>query len=255
MISKDPKSAEVIRPILRGRDIKKYAIDFQDKYLITTFPSKSLHIDDYPAVKEWLENGDWVKIKTKGNPPTPVGSGKLRLEQAGSQYEFAGVKFKSRKKTGNKWFEIQDSIGYWEDFYSQKIIYPNMTKYLPFYFDNYNYMTNQKAFIITGNHLATLLAFLNSSLFKFVYVDSFPELQGGTRELSKVFFEKIYIKQLSEAEDLKFKEFILAIQKLKEDGKDSSNLEYQLDNMVFELYSISDEERKIIEETVSPLNI
>ena len=64
-------------------------------------------------MKDWLINGDWVSVKTKQNPPTPVGTGKLRLEQTGVKHEYKGIKFKSRKKTSNKWFETQDSIGYW----------------------------------------------------------------------------------------------------------------------------------------------
>jgi len=99
----------------------------------------------------------------------------------------------ARKKTNNKWFETQDSISYSDDFSKQKIIYPNMTKYMPFLLDTEGYFTNQKCFIITGENLAYLTAFLNSNIFKICYRDSFPELQGGTRELSKVFFEKIRI--------------------------------------------------------------
>ena len=83
LIAEDPKSDEIIRPILRGRDIKRYGYEFADLWLIATFPSKHYNIDDYPAVKNWLINGDWVLTKTKVNPSTPIGSGKLRLEQTG----------------------------------------------------------------------------------------------------------------------------------------------------------------------------
>ena len=105
LIKTDPKSAEIIRPILRGRDIKRNEIDFQDKYLIALFPSRNYDIELFPAIKDWLINGDWVTTKTKKNPPTPIGSGKLRLEQSGKEHVFKGVRFKSRKKTTNKWFE------------------------------------------------------------------------------------------------------------------------------------------------------
>ena len=69
LISADPKSAEIIRPILRGRDIKRYGFDFADQYIIATFPSKNYNIDDYPAVKEYL-----------------LSFGIERLEQSGKQY-------------------------------------------------------------------------------------------------------------------------------------------------------------------------
>jgi hypothetical protein len=54
LIEQDPKSEEFIRPLLRGRDIKRYGYEFADLYLITTFPSLRIDIDMYPAVKQHL---------------------------------------------------------------------------------------------------------------------------------------------------------------------------------------------------------
>ena len=171
LIAQDPKSAEIIRPILRGRDIKRYGYEFADLYIITTFPSLKIDIELYPAVKQHL-----------------LSFGYDRLKQTGEKG--------ARKKTNNKWFETQDSIGYWEDFFKQKIVYPNMTKFMPFFLDNENFLVNQKCFIMTGEKLAYLTAFLNSNIFKICYRDNFPELQGGTRELSKIFFEQIKIPNI-----------------------------------------------------------
>jgi hypothetical protein len=83
------------------------------------------------------------------------------------------------------------NCAYIEDFSKQKIMYPNMTKFLPFYLDDEKFLQNDKSFMITGNNLAYLTAFLNSSLFKYCFIDNFPELQGGTRELRKIFLDKI----------------------------------------------------------------
>jgi len=55
LIAEDPKSAEIIKPILRGRDIKRYKAEFADLWLIATFPSLNIDIDNYPAVKKHLE--------------------------------------------------------------------------------------------------------------------------------------------------------------------------------------------------------
>ena len=173
------RTAELIRPILRGRDIKRYGYEWAELWLIATFPSRHYNIDEYPAVKQYL-----------------LSFGIERLEQTGKTHIVNGEKVKARKKTHNKWFETQDSISYWEDFFKPKIIYPNMTKYMPFAYDNQGYLTNQKCFIMTGVHLPYLTAFFNSNIFKICYRDCFPELQGGTRELSKIFFENIRIPQI-----------------------------------------------------------
>lgn len=178
LIKLDPKSAEIIRPILRGRDIKQYGYDFAGLYLICTFPSKHYYIDNFPAIRDYLLNFD-----------------KRKLEQSGAKDidEIRGNN--ARKKTNNKWFETQDSIAYWDDFNKPKIVYPNMTKFLPFYLDNEGFMVNQKCFILTGEKLIYLTSFLNSKVFKVCFKDYFPDLQGGTKELSKIFFERIPIPQ------------------------------------------------------------
>ena len=135
------RTAELIRPILRGRDIKRYGYNWTGLYLIATFPSRHYDIEKYPAVKNYL-----------------LGFGIERLEQTGKSHIVNGEKIKARKKTNNKWFETQDSISYWEDFSKPKIMYPNMTKYIPFYFDEKNFLQNDKSFMITGKHIAYLTA-------------------------------------------------------------------------------------------------
>ena len=86
------KTDEIIRPILRGKDIKRYGYEFADLYIITTFPSLKIDIESYPAVKQHL-----------------LSFGYDRLKQTGEKG--------ARKKTNNKWFETQDSISYWDNIY------------------------------------------------------------------------------------------------------------------------------------------
>jgi hypothetical protein len=221
LIAKDKKSAEIVRPILRGRDIKRYGYEFAEKYIIATFPSRKYDIDDYPAVRDYL-----------------LKYGKQKLEQSG--------KPRARKKTSHKWFETQDPIAYMDDFSKQKIIYPNMTKFLPFYLDNHKFYQNDKSFMIVGESIAFLTAFFNSSLFKFCFLDNFPELQGGTRELRKVFFDKIPVINIDSKTNKLFETKILEIQGLKQKNIDTKINEIEIDKMIFDLYELSEKERKII---------
>jgi hypothetical protein len=193
-------------------------------FLIATFPSRHYNIDRYPAVKQYL-----------------LSFGIERLEQTGKTHVIDGEKVKARKRTNNKWFETQDSISYWEDFNKPKIIYPNMTKYMPFVFDNKLYLTNQKCFIITGKFAAYLTAFFNSSLFKYCFRDSFPELQGGTRELSKIFFDKIPVYVVSDAQNLQFQDAVEDIQ-----NEYTKQKALRIDSMLFDLYNLTEEERNTI---------
>ncbi len=100
-----------------------------------------------------------------------------------------------------------------EDFSKPKVMYPNMTKYIPFYYDTKGFYQNDKSFMITGHHIAFLTAFLNSSIFKFCFHNNFPELQGGTRELRKVFFDKIPIILIDDQLNEKFACLISEMQK------------------------------------------
>ena len=218
------RTDELIRPILRGRDIKRYSYEWAELWLIATFPSRHYNIEDYPAVKQYL-----------------LSFGIERLEQTGKVHNVNGERIKSRKKTNNKWFETQDSISYWEDFSKPKIMYPNMTKYIPFYYDEKGFYQNDKSFMITGNFVAYLTAFLNSSLFKFCFLNNFPELQGGTRELRKIFFDKIPVLQVTkEIND----SFISKINDIQE--KYTTQKAMEIDAMLFELYRLTEEERKTI---------
>ncbi len=143
------RTAELIRPILRGRDIKRYGYDWANLYLIATFPSRHYDIDRYPAVKQYL-----------------LSFGIERLEQTGKTHIVDGEKVKARKKTNNKWFETQDSISYWEDFNKPKIIFQEIVQSSQFLYDDaVHYMCNDTGRIIVGNHLPYILGILNSKLF------------------------------------------------------------------------------------------
>ena len=218
------RTEALIRPILRGKDIKRYGYDWAGLWLIATFPTHQYDIEQYPAVKQHL-----------------LSFGMERLEQTGRSYVINGEVVKARKKTSGKWFETQDSIAYWEDFEKPKIMYPNMTKYLPFAYDNGCFLTNQKCFIITGKHIAYLTAFLNSSIFKYCFRDAFPELQGGTRELSKVFFDKISVLQVDDKTNERFVTLVEDIQAAYTTQKAKA-----IDALLFELYGLSEEDKEVI---------
>ena len=207
------RTAELIRPILRGRDIKRYGYVENGLFLINTHNGirgklPRIDINDYPAVKAHLDRY-WDKISA-------------RADKGDTPYNLR-------------------NCAYLEDFSKPKIMYPNMTKYIPFYYDEKGFYQNDKSFMITGNFVAYLTAFLNSSLFKFCFLNNFPELQGGTRELRKIFFDKIPVLQVTkEIND----SFISKINDIQE--KYTTQKAMEIDAMLFELYRLTEEERKTI---------
>jgi len=225
IVAEDPCCAEIIKPILRGEDIKAYMPYWANKWIIGTFPSLNIDISTYPSIERYL------------------GQFKKRLEPKPKAFE---GKWEGRKSGSYKWFETQDSISYYEEFTKPKIIYPNMTKYMPFVYDKRSFFCNQKCFIVTGYHLGYLTAFLNTKLFRFAFKEYFPELLGDTRELSKVFFETVSVKQVDDNTNNEFCILVDEIQNRKENGIDTIDIETEIENKIASIYGLSDIDKEII---------
>jgi adenine-specific DNA-methyltransferase len=223
LIAQDPRIAEIIKPILRGRDIKRYKSDFADLWLINT------------------HNG----IKEKDIPRIDVEKNYPAIFNHLKQYEIQLIK---RQDQGDHWSNLRN-CAYIEEFEKEKIIYPNMTLFLPFIYDDKSIFTNQKCFILTSNTISLkfLVGFFNSKISHRWIRQNCPELQGGTRELSKIFFENIPVPPLSVEAQKPFIALVDEILIRKENGEDTAGLEAEIDRLVYELYGLTEEEIDIIE--------
>jgi type II restriction/modification system DNA methylase subunit YeeA len=246
IISIEPQSSLFLKPILRGRDIQKWLPEFNDLWLINItkgYTVKTLHkyrddLLEEPTPRYGLVEYDsaWKWFKEKH----PLISAHIESFEA---------KASKRSDMGDYWWE-QRACAYLNDFEKPKIIYPNMTKFLPFVIDfNDHYFHNDKSFHLVPERIYWLGSFLNSRLFKYCFQSNFPELLGGTRELRKVFFDKIPVMQISEKEELPFKKLVTSILELKKQNSsaDTTDLENKIDHLVYQLYELTEEEIKIIE--------
>lgn len=209
------RTANLIRPILRGKDVRKYGNSWYKKgmYLINSHNGvkgkfKRIDIDEYPSVKNFMDR---------------------YIDKLSKRYDKGETPYNLR------------NCAYIEEFDKPKIIYPNMTKFMPFYYDEHKFFTNQKCYIITGEHISFLTAFFNSSLFKFCFFDNFPVLFGGSRELSKIFFDKIPVIEVSDEINDEFRELVLDIQ-----NEYSVEKARAIDQRIFDLYNLSKDERENI---------
>lgn len=246
-ISQDRECEKIIKPLLRGRDIQKYRPEYQDLWLI--------YIPKGYTIKSKLN----LSIDNAANEPIPR-YGYFEYDEAWDWFSqrhpliakhLFQFKLKAEKRSdmGDYWWE-QRACAYLVDFEKPKIIYPNMTKYLPFVLDFEDfYYHNDKSFHIISESIYWLGAFLNSKLFKYCFRDNFAELLGGTRELRKVFFEPIPVKQISKKHENPFKKIVIQILSAKkQDSKaNTSALEKEIDELVYQLYGLTEEEIKIVE--------
>ena len=211
-------TAELIRPILRGRDIKRYGYNWADLWLIATFPSRHYDIEMYPAVKAHL-----------------LSFGKERLEQTGKKHIINGEEVKARKKTSNKWFETQDSISYWDDFFKPKVMWKIIGCNINFSFDDGTMICNNAVDIMTGqrNQLLQFLGLMNSKLFDwYLKLTTEAEVQGGGIQLYVTTLEKTLVK-------LDFPLYLSEIINQRVNGIASDK---EVDNTIFESYKLTQEE-------------
>ena len=212
LIAKDPKSAEIIKPILRGRDIKRYKAEFADLWLIATFPALNLNIDNYPAVKKYLES-----------------FGK-RIEQTG--------KTGCRKKTNNEWFETQDQIGYYKEFEKEKIVWKRIGSVIRFSYSQQGELCLDSTVIATGKDVKYLSALLNSKLHIKELIDNSPKTGTGDAIISVQALEPLLVHKPFPEIQLLFEILVDCILFAKENNmkSEADTFESVIDGMVYDLY-------------------
>jgi hypothetical protein len=222
LMEQDPKSEEIIRPLLRGRDIKRYGYEFADLYLITTFPSLKIDIDVYPAVKQHL-----------------LSFGYDRLKQTGENG--------ARKKTNNKWFETQDSISYWEDFYRQKIVWKAVGRNLAFsLLEEGSFLTAPASFIISEDNLF-LLGILCSSYAKYFIYNNSDTTGAGDIMLNIQSLEKLPIPKFPSENQNVFCKKVSQILDNMQNNKNTLSIEQELDKMIYSIFNFDLNEIQFIE--------
>ncbi len=229
LVSEDPKSEEVLKPVLRGRDIARYRANWAGLWLISTFPSLDLDIDAYPAIKRHL-----------------LSFGKERLVQEGRSLPGGG---RSRKKTSNAWYELQDTCAYHEKFSEEKLFWMDLTPTGRFSYGPVGaemYCANT-VYFMHGPMMKRLAAFLNSSLITW-YVNKTTVTSGmGTARWFAVTVENIPIprvfKNESELEGL-VDDLLVALD--KDATEKTEELECAIEHLVFGAYGITETQRRML---------
>jgi adenine-specific DNA-methyltransferase len=216
LIDASPKNAEIIRPILKGRDIKNYYCQFENRYII--FAKRGIDIDDYQAVKDYLSTYH-ENLKPRSEKDT-IG----------------------RKPGSYQWFEIQDNVAYYRDFYKEKIIWIELSDMPKFAYDKAGYFVEATAFIMTGSHLQYLTAFLNSPLCDW-YFDKITTTSGvGTNRWKKVYIEELRVPLADPDIESAFKKTFDLLQA----NNFSESIRDCLNEMVYDLYDFAADEKEII---------
>lgn len=222
LIASDPKNEELIKPLLRGRDIKRYKTDFANLWLIATLPARNLNIENYPVIRDYLKSFGKKLDQT----------GKLFIGQDGKTQ-------KSRKLTSNKWFETQDQIAYYKEFYNEKIIYPDIAQSLTFDLDKKGMFMNNTCYMLNfGDQNKYALAVLNSKISDWHFKWISAQLGEQAVRHFNIYIEKLPIPIISKESQKPFEILVDYIHLTKQSDQklQSAYFEQIIDGLVFELY-------------------
>jgi adenine-specific DNA-methyltransferase len=239
LISEDKNSIDVIKPMLRGKNIKKYTVDFEGLYLLFI----PWH---FPLHKDTSITGFSMKAE------------KLFQKQYPAVYNHL-CKYKSQLLERNKaetgiryeWYALQRCAAtYLDEFDKDKIIWQAISKNLGFGFTGKGIFSDVTTFFMTGENLQFFLAIFNSTFFEYALLNIY--LEGDTFKSKNQIMLNFPIPKTTEYAQ---KSFINLVDQILDAKKvnpnvDTSKLEKQIDELVYKLYDLTEDEIAIIEGSV-----
>ena len=232
LISEDYKNNEIIKPILRGKDIWRYVYKFANLYLLQT--GYDLDVPTlYPSIYSYLKD-IWDKIE----------NWTLKVKWSGLY---------KRDDQGKNWWNLRACV-YYNEFDKEKVIWQEMAQEPTFSYDNQGVFSNDTWRILTGENIKFFVGFFNSDFFKFAFSNYYA---GGWLWEKWVrykgdFMNAFPVPPITEDNQsivLQIESIVEMIIKNKETeiNTDTSSLEKEINILVYQLYKLTPEEIAIIE--------
>ncbi|ELV9540761.1 class I SAM-dependent DNA methyltransferase [Campylobacter coli] len=225
------RTAKLIRKMLRGRDIKRYSYEWAGLWVINA----------HNGYKN--QNGEKVEaINIKHYP-----SLKKHFDEFYPQLE-------KRADKGLAPYNLRN-CAYIEEFEREKIVYSEIVRKPQFYLDTkLNFYAEATSFILTGENLKYLIAFLNNDFVAFIFKTFYAGGNLGENgfRYKKAFLEKLPIPKINSKNQKLADELINLVDeilKAKEQDKNANTqeLENKINSLVYKLYNLTEDEIKIIE--------
>ncbi len=235
----DVKSSEIIKPVLRGRDIKRYAAKWAGLWIIFIPWHFPLHEDKNitGASKEAEEEFE------KQYPAIYRHITKSKMELSARDKTEIGIRY--------EWYALTRCAStYYKELEKEKIIYPETTQRANFFLDTSGeFFIEKTTFILLGSYLTYIVSVLSSSFGEFVYKNYYAgaELGKAGYQYNKHSLEKFPIPKLTASDQQPFIELVEKILAAKKAGQDTSAWEAEIDTLVYGLYGLTDEEIAIVE--------
>ena len=228
LIAEDPKSAELIKPWLRGRDIKKWQAEWAGSYIIAIASSGN---------KEWPWSQETSELTAR-----PIFEQTYpAIHNHLSQWE-AGLR--KRDDQGRFWWELR-ACAYYEAFLGPKIIYPDIAQHSKFLIDESSSFSSNTTYFIPSADFG-LLAILNSSLMWWFYGTITSSIRGGFVRYFSQYIEQLPIPPTTEDQQAPIIERVQQILAAP-DSPEVPRLEAEIDRLVYALYGLAAEEIALVE--------
>ncbi|MFB2738600.1 Eco57I restriction-modification methylase domain-containing protein [Umezakia ovalisporum] len=236
LIDEHPSSAEVLKPFLRGRDVKRWCVDSADLYLLFIPWHFPLHNDlsitgasqtaetefkkQYPVIYKYL-----LQFKTQLSERNKA--------ETGIRYE---------------WYALQRcAASYWKEFEQPKIIYPDIAVTCQFTFDNEHLFPDCTLFLIPSDR-KHLIGLFNSKVVQFFINQICPAIRGNFRRFKSIYVSQIPIPKATKTQQTLLEKLVEEILTAKQANPqaDITPLEAEIDQIVYQLYNLTPKEIKII---------
>ena len=212
LLEEDPRSTEIIKPWLRGQDIRRWRADSSGEYII--FTRRGTDIELYPAIKDYLQ---WFRDD---------------LEERATAHL-------------HPWYELQQpQEGVYHEFTHPKFVWPDIARGVRFAYDRSGSYVGNTAYAMTADRM-WLLPILNSELVEFVLCHVANTLRGGYLRLIYEYVTRVPV--VTPAEDTRAKLEALTNEILYADSETKvQEIEQEIDSIVFHVYGLSAPERKLV---------
>jgi type I restriction-modification system DNA methylase subunit len=228
LISEHPSSTEILKPFLRGRDVKRWAVNYAEQYLIKIESSENkrhpwseksddeaevIFSETYPAIYSWL-----------------------------NQYK---QKLIQRDDQGRYFWELR-SCKYWGEFQEPKIIYPDIYEHQSFSVDKVGFLSGNTTYFIPTTE-TWLCGLLNSDVVEWFYSRVSNKVRGGYMRSFTDYMRTIPIPESNKRGEIEVLIEKILSAKVKDSNADVSKLEHRIDEFAYQLYGLTPEEILIVE--------
>ncbi len=229
LIAEHPSSAKVLKPFLRGRDIKRWRAEFEDLYLL--FVPWHFPLQDDPSIAGPSKKAE--KAFEEGYPAIYAHLKSFRRELSNRNQAETGVRY--------EWYALQRwGAEYWQEFQQPKIIVPAITDTVNFAPDTDGFYSNDKTSIIVPDSVPYTLAILNSQVSWWLAQQTFASRQGGFYEFKPMYVSQLPIPTATSEKKQSIEHLANAVIQLKGEGSLAAYFERLLNGLVYELFFPND---------------